>query len=78
MLSGCTTPLFGAYGANGQSREEFSSYVESVFRLQNAMTSEIMALQGIDEVTDHVALYQADQGSSNRRVRYGAFIEPTS
>ncbi len=62
MLSGCTTPFFGAYGANGQSREEFSSYVESVFRLQNAMTSEIMALQGIDEVTDHVALFQADQG----------------
>jgi hypothetical protein len=61
LLSGCSTPLLGTYGENGQSREEFSRYVESVFRLQNAMTSEIMALQGIDDVSDHTALFQADQ-----------------
>ena len=52
ILSGCSTPFLGGYGAKGQSREEFTRYVEGVFRLQNSMTSEIMAfshyLQDLD------------------------------
>ena len=60
MLSGCTMPLFGGYGANGQSREEFTRYVESVFRLQNSITSEIMALQESD-ATDNLGLSKAEQ-----------------
>ena len=60
MLSGCATPLFGGYGANGQSREEFTRYVESVFRLQNSITSEIMALQETD-ATDNPGLSKAEQ-----------------
>ena len=65
MLSGCVMPLFGGYGANGQSREEFTRYVESVFRLQNSITSEIMALQESDATdrkqADFVALKNLSQ-----------------
>lgn len=61
MLSGCATPFFGGYGAKGQSREEFTRYVESVFRLQNSMTSEIMALPETDGTNNHDALLQAEQ-----------------
>ena len=61
MLSGCTTPFWGGYGAKGQSREEFTRYVEGVFRLQNSMTSEIMALQETDGAKNHDALLQAEQ-----------------
>ena len=60
-LSGCTTPFLGGYGAKGQSREEFTRYVEGVFRLQNSMTSEIMALQETDDAKNHDALLQAEQ-----------------
>lgn len=60
MLFGCGTPLFGGYGAKGQSREEFTRYVESVFRLQNSITSEIMALQEAD-ATDYPGLSKAEQ-----------------
>jgi hypothetical protein len=60
ILSGCATPLFGSYGANGQSKEEFTRYVESVFRLQNSITSEIMALQETD-ATDNPDLLKAEQ-----------------
>ena len=58
---GCTTPFFGGYGAKGQSREEFARYVEEVFRLQNGMTSEIMALLETDDVKNYDALLQAEQ-----------------
>jgi hypothetical protein len=61
MLPGCTTPFLGGYGANGQSREEFTRYVEGVFRLQNSMTSEIMALQETDDAKNHDDLLQAEQ-----------------
>ncbi len=44
LLAGCNAPFWGGYGAHGQSREEFTRYVDGVFRLQNSMTSEIMAL----------------------------------
>lgn len=61
MLSGCSTPFLGGYGAKGQSREEFTRYVEGVFRLQNSMTSEIMVLQETDDAKNHDALLQAEQ-----------------
>jgi hypothetical protein len=61
VLSGCATPFFGGYGAKGQSREEFTRYVEGVFRLQNSMTSEIMALLETDDAKNHDVLLQAEQ-----------------
>jgi len=61
MLSGCATPFFGGYGANGQSREEFTRYVEGVFRLQNSMTSEIMLLQETNDTKNYDALLEAEQ-----------------
>ena len=61
IVSGCATPFWGGYGENGQTREEFARYVEKVFRLQNSMTSEIMALPETDETNNHEALLQADQ-----------------
>ena len=61
MLSGCATPFFGGYGANGQTREEFTRYVESVFRLQNSMTSEIMELMETDDKSNHDDLLKAEQ-----------------
>ena len=61
MLSGCATPFLGGYGANGQTKEEFTRYVEGVFRLQNSMTSEIMLLQETEETENHDALLKAEQ-----------------
>lgn len=61
LLSACTMPIFGGYGANGQSREDFTHYVEGVFRLQNSMTSEIMLLLETDDTESHEALSQAEQ-----------------
>ena len=61
ILSGCSTPLMGSYGAKGQTMEEFTSYVESVFRLQNSITSEIMELQETDDLHNHDVLLKAEQ-----------------
>ena len=61
MLSGCATPFFGGYGPKGQSREEFTRYVEGVFRLQNSLTSEIMALPETDDIKSQDALFEAEQ-----------------
>ena len=61
ILSACAMPFWGGYGQNGQSREEFTHYVESVFRLQNSMTSEIMALLETDDAKNHDALLEAEQ-----------------
>ena len=61
MMPGCATHFWGGYGAKGQSREEFTRYVEGVFRLQNSMTSEIMALPETDDAKNHDALLEAEQ-----------------
>jgi hypothetical protein len=61
MLSGCATPFFGGYGPKDQSREEFTRYVEGVFRLQNNMTSEIMLLQETDDTKNYEAVLEAEQ-----------------
>ncbi len=56
LLSGCTSALCGRYGEHGQTKAEFTQYVETVFKMQNSMTSEMMA------ITDANAdLVQADQ-----------------
>jgi len=56
FLSGCTTALTGHYGEYGQTKAEFTQYVETVFKMQNSMTSEMMAITDADE-----ALVLADQ-----------------
>jgi len=61
MLSGCGTPFFGSYGAKGQSKEEFTRYVEGVFKLQNSMTSEIMDYLETDDKSNHDDLLKAEQ-----------------
>jgi len=61
IISGCAGPLFGGYGANGQSREEFEHHVEEVFRLQNQMASEVMMLLESDTSKKPEALIQAEQ-----------------
>jgi hypothetical protein len=60
-LSGCALPFFGGYGEQGMSREEFTRYVEGVFRLQNSITSEVMILQEGDDNKKHEVLLQAEQ-----------------
>lgn len=61
IISGCAGPLFGGYGANGQSREDFEHHVEEVFRLQNQMASEVMMLLESDTSKKPEALIQAEQ-----------------
>jgi PHP family Zn ribbon phosphoesterase len=53
ILSGCSLPFFSGYGAKGQTREEFTRYVEEVFKLQNRMSSKMMALAEEDEKPAH-------------------------
>jgi hypothetical protein len=50
------------YGPDGQTREDFERRVEKAFRLQNSMTSEIMAIQsdGTDR-KEHLPIIQAEQ-----------------
>jgi hypothetical protein len=62
ILSGCSLPFISGYGANGQTREEFSRYVEEVFKLQNSLTSKMMAMAENDEKPANLdALTQAEQ-----------------
>lgn len=61
IISGCAGPLFGGYGANGQSRAEFEHHVEEVFRLQNQVASEVMMLLESDAPKKPEALIQAEQ-----------------
>ncbi len=60
-LPGCALPFFGGYGEQGMSREEFTRYVEVVFRLQNSITSEVMILLESDDPQKHEGLLQAEQ-----------------
>jgi hypothetical protein len=62
MLSGCAAPFWGGYGENGQTKQEFSRYVERVFRLQNSMTSELMEFLETDDKSNHDDLLRAEQG----------------
>jgi len=67
ILSGCSLPFFSGYGENGQTREEFTRYVESVFKLQNSMTSQMMALADSDDKPANMdALLQAEQSMQKK------------
>ncbi|MCX7097158.1 MAG: hypothetical protein NTV43_04545 [Methylococcales bacterium] len=61
LLSACTPLFLGGYGANNQTKEEFTRYVEDVFRLQNSMTSEMMLLQETEGINNGQALFAAEQ-----------------
>ena len=66
-LSGCTIPFFSGYGENGQTQEEFAHYVENVFKLQNSMTSQIMALSDSDDKPANFdTLLQAEQSMQKK------------
>lgn len=59
-LSACS--IWGGYGANGLSKEEFTAYVEAVFRLQNSLTSRVMMLmEGDDNNQRFAPLLLAEQ-----------------
>ncbi|MCX7101525.1 MAG: hypothetical protein NTX38_08540 [Methylobacter sp.] len=61
LISGCSVPFFGGYGANHQSLEDFKSHVEEIFRLQNQMSSEVIMLVESGEENKHDALKLAEQ-----------------
>jgi hypothetical protein len=62
-LPGCSLPFM----SSGQTTEEFASYVESVFKLQNSMTSQIMALADSDDKPANIdALLQAEQNMQKK------------
>ncbi|MDO8939586.1 MAG: hypothetical protein Q7U98_10545 [Methylicorpusculum sp.] len=61
LLCSCQGVLTGQYGEYSQSREEFTLYVEDVFRLQNQLTTEVMMLGGVDDSDEYDALLQAEQ-----------------
>lgn len=65
ILSGCA--FFGGYGTDGQSSEDFARYVESVFKLQNSMTSQMMGLADSDDKPKNFdSLLQAEQGMQKK------------
>ena len=58
LLSGCGL----LFGENGQNNEDFAQYVERVFRLQNSLSSQIIALTDEDDKPANFdALLQAEQ-----------------
>ena len=61
LSSGCSLPFSKGYGAKGQTKEEFSHYVETVFVLQNSVTSDLMELQETDQVNNRDVLLKAEQ-----------------
>jgi len=61
LTSACSMPFSKGYGAKGQTKEEFSHYVETVFVLQNSVTSELMELQETDQINNRELLLKAEQ-----------------
>lgn len=45
FVSGCNTTLLGTYGEDKQTFDAFRERVETVFQLQNSMTSAVMLLE---------------------------------
>lgn len=61
-LAGCSVPFLSGYGENGQSKEEFVRYVESVFKFQNSMTSQVMMLlESGEDFNDYEKILLAEQ-----------------
>ena len=62
FLAGCSIPFGGGYGENGQTKEEFARYVESVFKFQNQMTSKVMMLlETGDDLSNYEEILLAEQ-----------------
>lgn len=62
FLVGCSIPFRGGYGENDQSKEEFIRYVESVFKFQNQMTSDVMMLlESSDDLSRYEKVLLAEQ-----------------
>ena len=62
LLPGCTLFPIGGYGPDGQTRADFENRVETAFRLQNQMTSEVMVMQETDGYTKRQeAIVEAEQ-----------------
>jgi hypothetical protein len=61
LLPGCASPLFGGYGAEGRTREEFAKYVEDVFKLQNHVTSQLMILMESGDIKSQQPITKAEQ-----------------
>ena len=59
--TGCTANLLSIYGDKGLTKDEFSKYVEDVFRFQNQLTCEVMLLDKDEWRKDYNALLQAEQ-----------------
>ena len=61
LLQGCVPAIWG-YGPDGQTREEFEQRVETAFKLQNQMTSEVMEIQSDkSDAKYHIPIIQAEQ-----------------
>lgn len=62
LLASCSIPIVNGYGEKGQSKKDFERYVESVFKLQNQLTSQVMmiAVSG-EEYEDYDELLLAEQ-----------------
>ena len=61
-LSGCSIPYVNGYGEKGQSKKDFEHYVESVFKFQNQLTSQVMMISASGEdLEDYDELLQAEQ-----------------
>ncbi len=62
LLTACTSSLWGGYGDDGLSKEEFTRYVENVFRKQNNLTSQAMMLmEGDADNNEYAPLLLAEQ-----------------
>lgn len=62
FLQGCSHLPLWRYGPDGQSREAFEKRVETAFRFQNNMTSEVMIVQENNPGDHHQdAILQAEQ-----------------
>ncbi len=60
LLMGCNSTLLGTYGENQLTLAEFEKYVESVFQLQNSVTSEVMLM-----TEENAEILDAEQSMRN-------------
>ena len=61
MSSGCSALFYKESADKYQESTQFMQYVESVFKLQNSVTSDLMSLQDSDDVPNKEAILKAEQ-----------------
>lgn len=61
LLASCSTLGGAGLAGNGLLGQSFSEYAESVFRLENRLTSEVMMLSDTDGTDNLPAIVQAEQ-----------------